>query len=161
MSSWSSCNAIIYLYTYKDISNFKDLINIALQHAPKITGSEGNCTYTAIDFVAGSSASYPCNNCPIYNRYAIKVTKTQCPGTHSSAITREELSKCIMQNLDFEMRLKISDYYDRCKIIVSDAHGLRDKTKAETIQEFKEFITYLRQIYNGIFKVRVICKNIQ
>lgn len=161
MSSWSSCNAIIYLYTYQDLSNFKDLVNIALHHAPKITGSEGDCTYTAIDFVAGSSASYPCTNCPIYNRYAKKVTKKACPGTHSSTIPRKELSKCIMQNFDFEMHLEISHYYDRCKIIVSDAHGLRDKTKAETVQEFNNFVKYLRKIYNGIFKVQVLCKKIQ
>lgn len=161
MSSWSYCNAIINLYTYRDLPNFKALVNIALKHAPKITGSEGDCTYTAIDFVAGSSASYPCTNCPIYNRYVTKVTKTMCPGTHSSAITRKELSKCIMHKFDFAMRFEISDYYDRCKIIVSDAHGLRDKTKEETVQEFNNFVRYLRKIYNGIFKVQVLCKKIQ
>ena len=161
MSSWSSCNAIIYLYTHRNLSNFKDLINIALNHAPKITGSEGDCTYTAIDFAAGSSASFPCTNCPIYNRYAIKVTKTKCPGTHSSAITRKELSKCIMLKFDDDMRFDISDYYDRCKIIISDVHGLRDKTKEETVQEFNNFVRYLKKIYNGIFKVQVLCKKIQ
>lgn len=160
MSSWSYCNAIINLYTYRNLPNFKALVNIALKHAPKITGSEGDCTYTAIDFVAGSSVNYPCTNCPIYSRYVTKVTKTMCPGTHSG-ITRKELSKCIMHKFDSEIQLEISGYYDRCRIIVSDTYGLRDKTKAETAQEFNNFVKYLRKIYNGIFKVQVLCKKIQ
>lgn len=161
MSSWSSCNAILYLNTFRDLPNFKALVNIALKYAPKITGSEGDCTYTAIDFVAGTSLSYPYTNCPIYNRYAKKVTKKACPGVTSPNFTQRDINKCFIGQLDYSIRSEIADYYDRCKIIVSDAHGLRDKTKAETVQEFNNFVRYLRKIYNGIFEVKVLCKNIQ
>lgn len=59
-----------------------------------------------------------------------------------------------MQNFDFEMHLEISHYYDRCKIIVSDAHGLRDKTKAETVQEFNNFVKYLRKYITEFLKFK-------
>ena len=160
MSSWSSCNAIISIYTYDNIPNFKELIDVVLDNAPKITGSEGDCVYTAIDFVKGKSCSYPCNKCPIYMIGITKRTKEYCPGVDSGCLTSKDIKNCIIRNLEYPLSREMRFYYDRCKIVVSSIHGLRDKTKDETIKEFNDFIKYLKTIFNGIFKVEIICKKI-
>ena len=160
MSRWSYCNAIISIYTYGEIPNFKELIDIVLDKAPKITGSEGDCVYTAIDFVEGKASSYPCNKCPIYCDTVTKRTKKYCPGVNSGYLTEKDIENCLIRSLGYSLFNKMISYYDRCKIIVSDMHGLRDKTKDETIKEFNDFIKYLKTIFNGIFKVEIICKKI-
>lgn len=161
MSVWSSCNAIIYLYTYKELPAFKELVSTALTNAPKITGREGDCVYTAIDFVAGVSGGYPCTKCPIYNTRSNRRSKTSCPGIDSPYITKKDIGNCFIQNLDYPIYREITGYYDRCKIVVSDKHGLRDKTKEETKKEFNDFVKYLKNVFNGIFKVEIVCKNIR
>ena len=160
MSRWSYCNAIISIYTYNEIPNFKELIDIALDNAPKITGSEGDCVYTAIDFMEGKSSSYPCNKCPIYCDTITKRTKKYCPGINSEYLTEKDIENCLIRSLEYSLFYKMTLYYDRCKIVISDMHGLRDKTKDETIKEFNDFIKYLKTIFNGIFKVEIICKKI-
>lgn len=160
MSRWSYCNAIISIYTYNDIPNFKELIDVVLKHAPKITGSEGDCVYTAIDFLQGRACSFPCNKCPIFCDTVTKRTKKYCPGINSGYLTKKDIQNCLLNNLDFKFKDPIMSYYDRCKIVISDMHGLRDKTKDETIKEFNDFIKYLKTIFNGVFKVEIICKKI-
>lgn len=160
MSRWSYCNAIISIYTYNEIPNFKELIDVVLNNAPKITGSEGDCVYTTIDFVQGKACSFPCNKCPIYCDTVTKKTKKYCPGFSSGYLTKKDIENCLIRNLEYSLYNKMTSYYDRCKIVISDMHGLRDKTKEETIKEFNDFIKYLKTIFNGIFKVEIICKKI-
>lgn len=160
MSHWSYCNAIISVHAYSDVPNLKDLIDAVLESAPKITGSEGDCIYTAIDFVQGRSSSFPCNKCPIFCDTVTKRTKKYCPGINSGYLTEKDIQNCLLNNIDFKLKDSIMSYYDRCKIVISDMHGLRDKTKDETIKEFNDFIKYLKTIFNGIFEVEIICKNI-
>ena len=160
MSKWSYCNAIINVYTYNDIPNFKELIDVVLENAPKITGGENNCVYTAIDFMQGRSSSFPCNKCPIFCDTITKRTKKYCPGINSGYLTKKDIQNCLLNNLDFKFQNSIMSYYDRCKIVISDMHGLRDKTKDETIKEFDNFIKYLKTIFNKAFKVEIVCKKI-
>lgn len=162
MSNWSSCNAVIRIYTYRELSNFKELLELALDTAPKITGSEGDCTYTIVDLQRGSSSSYPCSKCPKYSlEYTRKCNrKTFCPGFNSPEFNNYHATNCLSNTLPIDMHSDFVGYIDRCKVVVTDRHGLRDKLKAETTKEFREFINYLKNIYGGIFEVEVITKKI-
>lgn len=60
MSILSHYNAIINIYTYKNIPNFQQLVETAIKHAPQITGSEGNCKMLLINFQSYGSYSYNC-----------------------------------------------------------------------------------------------------
>ena len=73
---------------------------------------------------------------------------------------KKDIENCLIRNLKYSLFNKMISYYDRCKIVISDMHGLMDKTKEETIKEFNNFIKYLKTIFNGIFKVEIICKKI-
>lgn len=160
MSQWSSCNAILGIYTYRQLPNFEELVRLALNTAPRITGSEGDCEYTIIDLQKGTSVSYPCDKCPIHLAHANKRTKNSCPGTYSEHSSKSIYKNCMMHELPYEITSEISGYYDRCKIVVSDMHGLRDKSKVNTIKEFKDLVKHLKTVYKGIFVVEVICKSI-
>lgn len=161
MSQWSTCNAILEVYTYKELPNFKELLQIALDSAPRITGSEGDCIYTIVDLVKGKSSDYPCSNCPIYEVEATSRTKYVCPGISSGLLGKNDFRECIVNNLPNELRTGLVGYYDRCKIVITDMHGLRDKSKEDTMKEFKELLKYLRTVFNKTFEVEVITKHIK
>lgn len=158
MSTWSNCDAILSVYTYINIPDFERVIKQMLDGAPKITGSEGDCNVVAIDFFAGTSVSYDCQRCSLFNIYHKNIHKYSnekrgCPGFMDA--TKNQLKKC--KDGQF---IDSGDYIDRCRLIITCKHGLRDKSKEETLREFKELLNYIRNYKNKIFKVEVICKNI-
>lgn len=139
MSNWSYCNAILSIHTDRELSNFKELIENILKSAPRITSSEGDCTYLATDFIAGTSLTFPCNKCP-----------------YNEDLCGEECNKW-----DYQTRVMINHYIDRCKIIITCNHGLRDRTKEQTQKEFKQFVKYLRTVFDKCFEVKILCKSIK
>lgn len=162
MSQWSTCNAILGVYTYKELPNFEELLRIALDNAPRITGSEGDCRYTIVDLQKGTSSSYPCTKCPIYISGCKSMTKKRCPGISSGLLSAKDLNKCLIRNLpDYRMASEICSYCDRCKIVITDMHGLRDKSKEKTLEEFKDLVRYLKNVYNKTFEIEVMTKNIK
>lgn len=150
------------VHTYKELPNFEELLQIALNNAPRITGSEGDCRYTIVDLQKGISSSYPCTKCPIYIPGCKSMKKHRCPGISSGILSIEDLKRCLIRNLpNYSMTSEISGYYDRCKIVITDMHGLRDKSKEETLEEFRNLVKYLKNVYNKTFEVEVITKNIK
>ena len=140
MSHWSNCSVILFISTYQQIPDFEKQIKEMLENAPKITGSEGNCDYTPLNFIEGMSTSRDCRRCPYLDINLV------CTKEH---IKEYYLKYCIS-----------GQYVDRCNIIITSKHGLRDKTKEETIIQFKQLIQYLKKYKNKLFDIEIICKSI-
>lgn len=143
MSVWSSCNAVVSVGTYREIPNFRELVELAIKHAPKITGSEGYCEYHLESFYSSMSMSYPCFKCPLLN-YSCKGWKNINPKNCRVGEFPDEL--CHIEN--------------QCTLIITSPKGLRDKTKKRTVEEFNSLISYLEKVYDGLFVVEVIMKKI-
>ena len=158
MSNWSSCNAILYVYTYKNLPNFRELVEETVNMAPQITGSEGNCKYTILNMEQGSSLSRPCTNCPCYNPDIDKIVQRKgvllCPG-YLYLTTKQLKNVCCATKSEIDF----CHYYDRCNIVITGS--LRDKTREQTEQEFNKFIKHLTTVLNHTFKVEVVCCSIK
>lgn len=160
MSHWSSCYAIISIKAYKDIPNFEKIVNLALNKAPKITGSEGNAKVHILSYDHCTWQSNPCKHCPYLNLSATEYSTfrghVSCPGGDYLTVKQYEKAICQQKRDTF---LEIGDIVDYCEIAVTGT--LRDKHKEETEKEFKAFINHLKNFLPGVFDIKVIVKKIQ
>ena len=154
MSNWSYFNAIILVSSYKELPDFEKTIESMIEQAPPITGSEGNCSIHVVDYFRNVSTSMDCRRCPHLNLYYGlsfddgSIDRKGCPG--APLATARHRKMCIA-----------GEYIGSCKIVITDNNGLRDKTKEETIKEFKDLIKYMKSYRNKLFDITVICKNIE
>ncbi len=160
MSYWSSCHAVLRVSVWKQISNFEELVNLMLETAPEITGSEGNCTTQLINVSSGCADSYPCGKCPKFNMACEKMNNLYCPG-YIYCTPKELQYKCLMNTLSDTITMELAHFKDRGDIIISSNHGLRDKQKEQTQEEFKEFIKYCRNFMNKLFDIEILTKAIK
>lgn len=124
----------------------------------KITGSEGNCKMILTNFKSYSFYSYNCNFCPHFDEEApLKaLDKDLCCGLEYAGEYTDKLP-C---NKYHELFRAISSQLDSCELIILSSHGLRDKKKEKTQEEFKALIKYLKTVYCKIFQIEILCKNI-
>ena len=154
MSNWSYCNAMISVSTYKELPDFEKIVEDMIEQAPPITGSEGNCSIHIVDYFRNVSTSMDCRRCPHLNLYYGSsfddgsIDRKGCPGAHLATARHRKM--CIA-----------GEYIGSCKVVITDNNGLRDKTKEETIKEFKNLIKYMRSYRNKLFYINVVCKNIE
>ena len=154
MSNWSYCNAIILVSSYKELPDFEKIIESMIEQAPPITGSEGNCSIHVVDYFRNVSTSMDCRRCPHLNlQYGLSfddgsIDRKGCPG--APLATARHRKMCVS-----------GEYIGSCKVVITDNNGLRDKTKEETIKEFKDFIKHMKSYRNKLFDITVICKNIE
>lgn len=158
MSILSHYNAIINIYTYKNIPNFQQLVETAIKHAPQITGSEGNCKMLLINFQSYGSYSYNCGACPYFDEEAPlrELNKDVCCGLEYAG---EYLDK-LPCNKYHNLFRPVNSPLNSCELVILSSHGLRDKKKEKTQEEFKALIKYLKAVYCKTFEIEILCKNI-
>lgn len=138
MSIWSSVYAILHVFTYKTTPDFEKLLQSALNEAPKITGSEGDCDYSIINVMSYTFESRDCRRC----QWLSTMNEIRCTKNYNEKYCIE------------------GTYADRCDVVITPKHGLRDKTKQQSEIEFKNLVNFLKKYQNGIFKVEIVTKKI-
>lgn len=138
MSVWSSVNAILFVFAYKTIPDFEKILQKALDEAPEITGSEGNCDYFITNIMAYNYEPRDCRRC----QWLSTVNEIRCTKNYNEKYCIE------------------GTYVDRCNVVITCKHGLRDKSKQQSEIEFKNLIDFLKKYRNGIFRVEISTKKI-
>ena len=160
MSHWSSCYAIISIQAYKDIPNFEKIVNLVLNKAPKITGSEGNAQVHILSYEHRTWQSNPCKHCPYLNLSATEYSTfrghVSCPGSDYLTVKQYEKAICQQRREEFS---EIGHIIDYCEVAITGS--LRDKYKEDTEKEFKAFIKHIENYFPKALHVEVIVKKIQ
>jgi hypothetical protein len=136
MSTWSHIEGLVRVtYCGKNVIPFKDILDSALDESPEIGGVKGSATIKIIDYGKSSASPYiPCDLCKYF-------CNNQC-------------SYKICTYFENKILLPLLSTTNSATIYISGE--LEDLDANSTKVKFKNWIKYMKSIYNNGFKIETV-----